>query len=141
MCVASYNLDSIQWLKDANITRPHTNDSGHATTKATNGIKHYFSTRMVHQAMELENRDHQLAQMVSHPQLTQRIQNMLRSPPNRWPAASCYTAGMHRDKPAMHAVAAATAVYPLEACQLPDSICPYAKDSSCPAPHLRLASA
>ena len=34
-----------------------TNDTGHATTKATKGIQHCFSTRMVHQVMDLECRD------------------------------------------------------------------------------------
>ena len=39
-----------------NFTCPRTNDSGHAATKATKGIKHYLSAHMVHQAMALEYR-------------------------------------------------------------------------------------
>ena len=38
----------------ANSSGPLTNDAGQATTKATQGIKLYHSTRMVHQAMALE---------------------------------------------------------------------------------------
>jgi hypothetical protein len=52
-----YNGSNSSTSSQDNLARPRTNDSGHATTKARQGIKHYLSTHMVHQAMTLEYRD------------------------------------------------------------------------------------